>query len=210
MNVSAGGREFDPPEGPDEESTTPIFRPTDADDEATRILPLRSTRLPMAPVIGTAPQVGAPPIAEPAADDRTVFLPSGTKAAEGPAFDPAVGWLVIVEGPGRGNHCPIYFGQNSVGRAEGHRIRLNFGDPRITRDAHAFIIYDDVGRKFYVRDNGKANLIRVNNAPVMVPTEIKDRDRIQLGETILVFVPFCGPDFDWLSGSDGPSSATRT
>ncbi|MGD9784134.1 MAG: FHA domain-containing protein [Hyphomicrobiaceae bacterium] len=161
-----------------------------------------------------------------AADDtdkesKTVFLPTGFSAAgkgakpadgapasvdDSEEFDPLVGWLVIMEGPGRGRHCAVHYGQNSIGRGSEQRIRLDFGDNRIARDTHAFVIYDDVARKFYVRDNGKANLVRLNGAPVMTPLEVKDRDRITIGSTVMMFVALCGPDFDWLA-ADGTESA---
>lgn len=180
-----------------------------ADDGATRIMPARPAAgrpgaQPGQGVIGVAGQ------ARPAAaedDGRTMFMPVGVAAQKQDAFDPAVGWLVIVEGPGRGNHVPVFYGQNSMGRGGDQRIRLAFGDTRITRDAHAFLIYDDVARKYYVRDNGKANLVRLNGAPVMAPVELKDRDRISIGETVMLFVALCGENFDWLAAGDEPSTA---
>lgn len=180
-------------------------------DEATRILPARHGAAPgkqpgQGAVIGVAGQ-------RQAADDegRTMFMPGamGAKAKQD-TFDPAVAWLVVVEGPGRGNHCPVYYGQNSIGRGADQRIRLGFGDVRIARDAHAYLIYDDVARKYYLRDNGKANLVRLNGSPVMTPMELKDRDRISIGETVLLFVPLCGENFDWLQSDDNTGSAPGT
>jgi hypothetical protein len=176
----------------------------DADDstaeEATRILPKRPTQ--STPLKGTL--VGVAQSDEEAGDDeeKTVFLPAGVGSEVEKGFDPAVAWLVVIKGPGRGEYCPVFYGQNSIGRGENQRIRLNFGDTRITRDSHAFLIYDDMARKFFLRDNGKANLLRLNEAPVMVPTEVKDRDQISLGETVLLFVALCGQEFDWMSDGD--------
>lgn len=181
-----------------------------ADDGATRILPVRSPigQRPagQGAVIGVAGGQGRQQSDD---EGRTMFMPVGMAHQQAQqAFDPAVAWLVIVEGPGRGHHCPVYYGQNSIGRGADQRIRLGFGDTRIARDAHAFLIYDDVARKYYLRDNGKANLVRLNGAPVMTPTQIKDRDRIQIGETVMLFVPLCGESFDWLATEDeGPSTA---
>lgn len=190
MAIQSGGNEDDPKSEPPED---------DFEDEATRILPSRSgpTDAP-GTVIGTA--------VEPAGDDeeKTFFMPAAGTAARPsePSFNPAVGWLVILDGPGRGQHCPVYYGQNSIGRGEEQRIRLNFGDARITRDTHAFIVYDDIARKFYLRDNGKANLVRHNNTPVMAPTELADRDTISIGETVMLFVALCSAEFDWLAEDD--------
>lgn len=107
------------------------------------------------------------------------------------------GWLVVVNGPGRGRYSAIYDGMNSVGRGEDQATRLDFGDEAISREGHAFITYDFVSRKFYIQHGGKTNLVRVNNAPVLQPTEMKPGDEISLGNTSLRFVPFCGESFDW-------------
>ncbi len=170
-----------------------------------------STVAPSAPAPGEF-SFGIDDTKDDEAEEATVFLPGpGERAvAAEPSFNPAVGWIVVLEGPGRGQHRPVYYGQNSMGRGEDQRVRLNFGDARITRDSHAFLIYDDVARKYYLRDNGKANLIRLNNEPVMAPTEIKDRDIISIGETKMLFVALCGADFDWLGDDDGGAdTATR-
>ena len=170
-------------------------------EETTRILPQRPVQ--STPFKGTL--VGVAQSDDTAGEDeeKTVFLTAGAGSDTG--FDPAVAWLVVIKGPGRGEYCPVFYGQNSIGRGENQRIRLNFGDTRITRDPHAFLIYDDMARKFFLRDNGKANLLRLNEAPVMVPTEVKDRDQISLGETVLLFVSLCGQEFDWMSDGDEAS-----
>lgn len=207
MTINSSGNGDDPDQD-GAPGSLPFEGDEDVGDEATRILPLREAGA--APPIGTViGSVGG--TAQTTGDDegKTVMLPAGGGAKESSqesTFDPAVGWLVILDGPGRGQHCSIFYGQNSVGRGEDQRIRLNFGDARITRDTHAFLVYDDLGRKFYLRDNGKSNLIRLNKAPVIAPVELKDRDIIQIGETEMLFVQLCGPEFDWLSGDDGPAT----
>lgn len=138
---------------------------------------------------------------------KTVFLPPVSKSIETDDFNPPVAVLIVVDGPGRGNMCPVYYGQNSLGRGVDQRIALNFGDSRISRDTHAFILFDELDRKFFVRDNGKENIVRVNDAPVMTPTELNSRDRITVGETTLLFLPICDQTFDWLSaGDDDPET----
>lgn len=133
---------------------------------------------------------------------ETVFLKTDTNER----FDPVVGWLVITDGPGRGKFLPVYYGQNSIGRGGDQRIPLDFGDQKISREAHAFIIYDEAERRFFVRDNGKSNVIRHEGNLVMMPTEIKDRERLVVGDTTLLFVALCGSDFDWLA-QDEPTKS---
>jgi hypothetical protein len=124
--------------------------------------------------------------------DETIFV-----SPAGPQFDPVVGWLVVTSGPGRGQFRPVYYGQNAIGRGTDQRISIDFGDQAISREAHAFIIYDDAQRIFYIRDNGKSNLVRHKGNLVLTPTELHDRDEVTIGETSLLFVALCNPTFDW-------------
>jgi len=138
--------------------------------------------------------------------DQTVFVPGhptghpGGAATEA-AFNPVVGWLVVVDGPGRGHFRPIFYGQSSIGRGDDMRIAIDFGDQRISREAHAFLVYDEVERKFFVRDNGKSTIVRLNGNAVLTHAELHDRDRISIGETTLLFVALCDQNFDWLAGN---------
>lgn len=178
----------------------------EADDDRTVVIP--STPKPAAGQKSKDATTSGPR----AADTQTVkgTAGGGPVSTNVPPFDPAVAWLVITDGPGRGQHLNVYYGQNTIGRGAEQRIRLNFGDNRIAREAHAFVVYDDVERKFYLRDNGKANLVRVNGKPVLTPTELADRDQLSIGETQMTFVAFCGPAFDWLTQDDGPDTASSS
>ncbi len=143
----------------------------------------------------------------PSAESDAADASSGGRAAERPLFDPAVGFLVIVDGPGRGMSHPIHYGQNSIGRSSSQRISLNHGDPRISREDHAFLIYDDATQEFFIRDNGKANLVRHNDMPVLTPTRLIHRDVISIGDTLMLFIAVCGNDFDWIR--DDPERAFK-
>lgn len=111
--------------------------------------------------------------------------------------EPVAAWVVVVKGPGRGNFCPVFVGMNSVGRDVNQRISLSFGDESISREEHAFITFDEEQRCFYLQHGGKSNLVRLGGQPVLSPTELKPNDIIRIGRTMLLFVPFCGPEFSW-------------
>ena len=111
--------------------------------------------------------------------------------------DPVVGWLVIVEGPGKGRAMQLGYGSNSIGRGETDRINLNFGDDQISRGGHATVTYDPRGRKFYVQHGGGTNLTYLNDQPVLTPIELPALSHINIGNTVLRFVPLCGDAFDW-------------
>ena len=117
--------------------------------------------------------------------------------AEGLEVDPVAGWVVVVQGLGRGGFRPIYAGMNSVGRDPSQRISLNFGDESISREEHAFITYDEEQRCFYLQHGGKPNIIRLGPTPVLTPMQIQPYDLIRIGRTTLRFIPCCGPHFSW-------------
>ena len=111
--------------------------------------------------------------------------------------DPVVGWLVIVEGPGKGRAGQLGYGSNSLGRGETDRVKLDFGDDQISRSGHAVVTYDPRGRKFYVQHGGGTNLTYLGDQPVLAPVELPALSHITIGNTILRFVPLCGAEFDW-------------
>ncbi len=108
-----------------------------------------------------------------------------------------VGWLVLIEGPGRGTSFPLHCGVSTIGRGTDQKVCLDFGDNSISRDSHAVLAYDDDSNAFYVGHTGKANLVRLNGRPVLATEEIANFDLIRIGETTLRFVGFCGPEFAW-------------
>ncbi len=111
-----------------------------------------------------------------------------------------VGWIVVVDGPGRGNSFALFNGVSQIGRGEDQAIKLDFGDTSISRSNHAAIAYDNEQRTFYLGHGGKANLVRLNEKPVLSTEEISSSDLIRIGVTTLRFIELCGADFDW--GSD--------
>ena len=113
------------------------------------------------------------------------------------ADDPVVGWLVVVEGPGKGRAVELGYGANSMGRGETSPVQLNFGDNQISRRDHATVTYDSRGRKFYVEKGSSRNQTYLNDELVLVPVELPAQSHIRIGATVLRFVPLCGEAFDW-------------
>ncbi len=111
--------------------------------------------------------------------------------------DPIVGWLAVTDGPGKGSAVRLGNGQNSIGRGETSRVRLNFGDEQISRSDHAVVIYDPKQNRFYIRQGQGVNLVYLDDQPVLSPTPLPDGSRITLGETTLRFVALCNDDFQW-------------
>lgn len=108
-----------------------------------------------------------------------------------------VGWVLVVEGDGRGHCYGLTKGLNQVGRGEENSIKLDFGDTSISRKNHFAIVYDDEERKFILGHGGKSNIIRLNGKAVISNEDLNDGDTIKVGGTLLQLKTLCGPDFDW-------------
>jgi hypothetical protein len=112
--------------------------------------------------------------------------------------DPVVGWLVVVGGPGLGAYRPIFEGNNTIGRSPTQRIPIDFGDDAISSEEQAYIRYDTTDRTFlFVPNLAKTNVVSVNDKRPTSAVPLVAMDVITMGRTQLVFVPFCGPEFDW-------------
>lgn len=112
--------------------------------------------------------------------------------------DPVVGWLVVLEGPGKGNFRPVFRGSNTIGRAHGQRIPIDFGDDSISGEKQAFLTYDERKRSYQLVPNlERPNLVYHNDSALTSNVDLKPHDKIMMGRTTLLFVPLCGPDFDW-------------
>lgn len=113
------------------------------------------------------------------------------------ALEFPVGWLVIIEGHGRGTAFVLQNPVSSIGRGQGQTIMLNYGDDTISRSNHAAIAYDDQMNACFLGFGGKANLVRLNGRPVLGTEQLTHGDVIRVGETNLKYVALCGPDFSW-------------
>jgi len=114
-----------------------------------------------------------------------------------PMDDPVVGWLVVIDGHGRGHTLAIGYGSNSIGRSTTERLQIDFGDGQISRVNHATLTFDPKGRKYFVQHGGGKNLTYLEGEPVLSPVQLNPRDKILIGETTLMFVPLCDDQFDW-------------
>ncbi|MGI9407462.1 MAG: FHA domain-containing protein [Hyphomicrobiaceae bacterium] len=112
--------------------------------------------------------------------------------------EPVVAWLVVIGGPGLGAFRPVYEGNNAIGRAQSQRIAIDFGDDSISAEEQAYIRYDSTDRGFlFVPNLAKTNVVSLNETKPTTAVRLAPMDVITVGQTQLVFVPFCGPEFDW-------------
>ena len=176
-----------------------------SDDDTTRILHRKSAPMADTTLIGARADPGSRDddhtrIYRPRSVTSSTAVPSpANSVSQGAEFsaEPVVGWLVVTEGPGRGQSLKLGYGVNAIGRGPEARVSLDFGDEEISRQSHAMLTYDTKGRKFYIQHGGGTNLTYLGDQPVLQPHEIKGREVIGIGKTRLTFIPFCGADFEW-------------
>ena len=87
-------------------------------------------------------------------------------------------------------------GKNFIGRSHNMDIVLQ-GDANVSRERHAIVTYEPKGRIFFAQPGESRELFYVNGQVVLMNVELHDRDVLNVGNTKLMFVPFCGPDFSW-------------
>lgn len=124
-------------------------------------------------------------------DDRTVSFGFFGMGAE----KPVTGWLVCTFGEMRGQDFRLHAGKNFVGRSPSMDVVLA-EDKAVSRNRHCAVTYDPVGNGFYVMPSG-GNSVYYNGEMIEDVKRLRLGDQIQIGDTILVFVPFCQEGITW-------------
>ncbi|MBR1693168.1 MAG: FHA domain-containing protein [Lachnospiraceae bacterium] len=105
------------------------------------------------------------------------------------------GWLVCMTGSEKGKDFRLHSGKNFVGRSTSMDVIL-IDDKTISRDKHCSVVYDPKGNNYYASaENG--NIMYVNGRLTDSPTAIQEGDIISIGETKLLFIPFCKEGRSW-------------
>ena len=138
-------------------------------------------------------------------DNKAQALPRAVEELESELLythiEPVVGWLICIDGPRRGQSFSLREGKNFIGRGDDMDVQL-LGDMGISRRNHACIAYDPLNRTFMLVPGDSDGLVYLENNSIFHATQLVDLNRIQIGETILVFRPFCGEHFSWRTGRD--------
>lgn len=144
---------------------------------------------------------------KPAVDNRTAPMPGPGRAAaaegatrgivaEKLGMEPVVGWLVCLDGPERGRDFRLKPEKNFIGRAPNMHICIA-GDAQVSREKHATITFEPKKQVFWLIPGDASGLVYLNGDLVNTPTQLKDRDAIELGQSKLVLVPFVNESFRW-------------
>lgn len=115
---------------------------------------------------------------------------------ESEGVEPAVGWLVCIEGPERGKDYKIKSDKNFIGRSEEMHIYIS-GDTFISRRNHAVVCYNPKQRNFMLIPGEGTGIIYANEEAIYSPTELQAYDVIEMGKSKFIFIALCGQHFEW-------------
>ncbi|MBQ7962565.1 MAG: FHA domain-containing protein [Clostridia bacterium] len=112
-------------------------------------------------------------------------------------IEPVVGWLICIDGEHFGEDFRLKVGRNFIGRAATMDVVLS-ADKTVSREKHAVVLYEPKNNIFIVQPGEARELCYLNDSVVLSSVEIKAYDVLQVGESKLMFVPFCtAGKFSW-------------
>ena len=154
------------------------------------------TPIPEGPAVPQTPVTPEPPVGPVpgpwgGGDEVTVGYYSDLIGKE-----PVVGFLVCVRGKYYGESFELKTGRNFIGRAANMDVVLSM-DPKVSRERHAIIVYEPRARVFVAQAGDSHGMLYVNDQVVLTNEPLKAYDKLSVGDTELMFVPFCGPQFSW-------------
>ncbi len=116
-------------------------------------------------------------------------------------LDPVVGWLVATDGPEKGKDYRITAERNFIGRSETMDISIQ-GDETISRENHTVVSFNPKNLSFLLFPGDSRGLTYLNDEEVVAPTKLNPYDVIEIGQSRLTFIPFCGEKFQWKKAED--------
>jgi hypothetical protein len=136
------------------------------------------------------PPLPPPPLPKPGATRRAGAEAPGAKN------DPVVGWLVCLAGPDRGRDFRLHAEKNFIGRSPAMDVCVA-SDESVSRDRHALVIFDPKKQTFWAVPGDATGLLYRNGDLVHAPTQMHRDDVLEVGQTKLVLIPFCGEKYSW-------------
>ena len=70
-------------------------------------------------------------------------------------------------------------------------------DNSVSRDKHGILVFDPRRKNFWALPGEASGLVYLNGEVVYSPTQMNPGDLLELGQTKLVLVPFCGEKYAW-------------
>jgi hypothetical protein len=179
-----------------------------ASEQKTRPMRAQTEPPPLAAVSGlkAAPPPPIPgPIPPPLpAGPANATVRAGAEARAGLKKNPVAGWLVCLEGPDRGRDYRLHMEKNFLGRAPNMDVVLD-GDNTVSRERHAIVIFDPKKKAFWALPGEASGLVYLNGEIVNSPVQMKADDILEIGQTKLVLIPFCGDRYSWSNDAASPA-----
>lgn len=111
-------------------------------------------------------------------------------------IDPVVGWLVCIEGFEKGKDYRLTNKRNFVGSSTDLDVCI-LGDKKIEKKNNFVITYNEKQKVFVISPGETGNLVYVNKKAIYETAKLDSYSLIEIGDTKLVFVNFCGDNFTW-------------
>lgn len=131
-------------------------------------------------------------------------------------INPAVGWLVCIEGVDKGKSFRLVKGNNPIGRSgNGKTYPVSLTDQGISRKgACGVVVYNEKANQFFLTPGELTTNINpyLNDEILLSPKQLMPRARLEIAGDILIFVPFCNEKFKWnfdLPKEQAPAPAPR-
>lgn len=107
--------------------------------------------------------------------------------------------LVVISESDKGISYNLKCGKNTIGRnGKGCIVDISLDkDTSISRGAQAIVIYEPKKRKFLIQASNGNSLIYLNDDLLMNFSDLSAYDKITIGNTELMFMPFCSDRFSW-------------
>lgn len=109
--------------------------------------------------------------------------------------EPPVGYLICISGEDYGTGFALKTGNNTIGR--GQSMDVVIMDPKVSREKQAFVTYEPISRKFFVKPGEGSGLCYVNDQIILTPIEIHQFDKLKIGDTQLMLITVCCEQFSW-------------
>lgn len=159
-----------------------------------RTRPVQAGPPPLPPPPPPPGMVASPPPPPPPPLPR----PGATRRVDAPDVknDPVVGWLVCLAGPDKGRDFRLHAEKNFIGRSASMDVCVA-GDETVSREKHGLVIFDPKKQAFWVLSGDAAGLVYLNGDIVNSPAQMQRDDVLEVGNTKLVLIPFCGEKYSW-------------
>lgn len=133
----------------------------------------------------------------PLADDKEITMSYYNQKITNPVLsEPVVGWLVCTKGNFFGRSFNLKSGRNFIGRGAQMDVSLE-DEESVSRDRHAVVVYEPMGRIFLAQAGDARELFYVNDSVVLDNVQLKPYDTISIGKVDLRFIPCCTSEFAW-------------